>query len=69
MQDEHLGFRYFQIFFNFCLRGNNIFTLNQAFIKKDLEIPISKIFHVGTRSKTSFLTSTTTVNIQQMSKI
>ena len=43
--------------------------MNQAFIKKHLEKPSSETFPVGTRSKTSFLTSTTVVDTQQISKI
>ena len=70
MQDEHLGFWSFPIFFRVLhWTGNNLFTLNQAFSKKHLEKPSSKTFPVATRSKTSFLTSTTAVDTQQMSKI
>ena len=71
MQDEHIGFWSFPIFFPVLhLTGNKLFKLNQAFIKNHLEKPSSKTyFPVGTRSKTSFLTSTTAVDTQQMSKI
>ena len=47
-------------------RGRNLFTLNQALIKKHLGTPSSKTFPVGTRNKTSFLTGATAVNTQQM---
>ena len=44
--------------------------LTKLLLKKHLEKPSSKTyFPVGTRSKTSFLTSTTAVDTQQMSKI
>ena len=66
MQDEHLGFWSFPIFFS---TGNNLSTLNQTLIKKYLGKPSSKTFPVGTRNRTSFLTSTTAVDTQQMSKI
>ena len=65
MQDEHLGFWSFLILFR---QETYLSTLNQAFIKKHSGKPSSKIFSVGTRNKT-FLTSTTTVDTQQMSKI
>ena len=65
MQDEHLGFWSFPIF----LKGNNLSTLNQAFIKKQSAKPSSKTFPVGTMNKTSFLTSTTAVDTHQISKI
>ena len=69
VQDEYLGFWSFPIFFRVLHQtGNNLFTLNQAFIKKNLEKPSSKTFLVDTRSKTSFLTSATVVDTQQMSK-
>ena len=60
MQDEHLYFWLFSIFFQ---------VLHSPFTKKNLEKPSSKTFPVGTRSKTSFLTSTNAVDTQQMSKI
>ena len=70
MQDEHLGFWSFPMFFRVLHpTGNNLFTPNQAFIKKHLEKGISKTFPVGTKSKTSFLTSKTAVGTQQISKI
>ena len=70
MQDEHLGFWSFPMFFRVLHQtGNNLFTPNQAFIKKHLEIGSSKTFPVGTKSKTSFLTSKTAVGTQQISKI
>ena len=70
MQDEHIGFWSFPIFFQVLhYTGNKLFTLNQSFIKKHLDKPSSKTyFPVGNRSKT-FLTSTTAVDTQQMSKI
>ena len=38
MQDEHLGFWSFPMFFRVLHQtGNNLFTPNQAFIKKHLE--------------------------------
>ena len=51
--------------------GNKLFTLNQVLLKKEhSEKPSFKTyFPVGTRSKTSFLTSTTALGSQQMSKI
>ena len=41
--------------------------LNQAFIKEYFEKTSSKTFHMDTRGKKSFLTSTTAVDTQQMS--
>ena len=67
MQDEHLGFWSFPLFF-FFLTGNNLSTLNQAFIKKHSGKPSFKTFPVGIRNKTSFLTRTTAVDTQHMSK-
>ena len=71
MQDEHIGFWSFPIFFPVLhLTGNKLFKLNQAFIKNHLEKPSSKTyFPVGTRSKTSHLTSTTVADTQQILKI
>ena len=69
MQDEHLGFWSFPIFFPSVALGNNFSTLNQAFIKKHLGKRSSKTVPMGTRSKTLFLTSTTAVDTQQMSKM
>ena len=64
MQDEHLGFWSFLIFFEKAGKiENNIFIPNQDFIRKHLKIPSSENFSVGTRSKTLFLTSTAAVVI------
>ena len=53
MQDEHIGFWLFPIFFQVLhWAGNRLFTLNQAFIKKRLKKPSSKTyFPLGTRAK------------------
>ena len=53
MQDEHIGFWSFPIFFRvWHYTGNKLCTLNQAFIKKDLEKPSSETcFQVATRAK------------------
>ena len=69
--DEHIGFWSFPIFFRVLnYTGNKLLIHNQAFIKKRLEKPSSKTsFPVGARSKRSFLTSTTAVTTQQMSKV
>ena len=70
VQDELIGFWSFPIFFQVLHKtGDKLFTLHQAFTKKHLEKPSSNTyFPVGTRSKTSFLTSATAVDTQQMSK-
>ena len=66
-EDEHLGFLLFPIFFQVLHKtGNNLSALNQAFIKKHLGKLSSKSFPVGTRSKKSFLTSTTAVDTKKM---
>ena len=52
-QEEYIGFW-----------SLSMFTLNQAFIKKHLGKPISKIFSEGASNKTSFWTGTTAVNLQ-----
>ena len=60
----------FLMFFRvFHQKGNKFFTLNQAFISKKLGKPSCKTFPMVTRSKTSFITSTTAVNTQQILKI
>ena len=67
--DEHLGFWSLPIFFRVLhWTGINLSTLNQAFIKKYLGKPSSKTFPVGSRSKASFLTSTTAPETQEMLK-
>ena len=68
IQLEHLGFLVVSIFFRVLhYTGNNIFMLNQAIIKEYFEKKSSKTFPMDTRSKKSFLTSTTAVDTQQMS--
>ena len=53
MQDEHISFWSFPIFFRVLHQtGNKLFRLNQAFIKKHLEKPSSKdYFPVDTTAK------------------
>ena len=51
MQDERLGFWSFPVFVRVLQwTGNNLFTFNQAFIKKHLEKSSSKTLPLGTRS-------------------
>ena len=70
MLDEHLSFWSLPHFFEYCIRQETIFPhLIKLLLKKHLGKPSSKTSPVGTRSKTSFLTSTTAVGTQQMSKI
>ena len=58
---------------NFEIMGSNSYAgwahLIKLLLKKRLGKPSSKTIPVGTRSKTSFLTSTTAVDTQRMSKI
>ena len=61
IQDEHLGFWSSP---TLHLTGNNLYTLNQAFLKNLLEKSSSKNIFVGNKSKTSFLTKTTAMDIQ-----
>ena len=59
----------FHIFLSIALGRKQSFShIIKILLKKHLEKPNSKTFPVGTRSKTSFLTSTTAVDTQQMSK-
>ena len=53
MQDGHIGFWSFPIYFRVLhYTGKKLFTLNQAFTKKHLKKPSSKTyFPVGTRAK------------------
>ena len=70
MQDKHIGFWSFPIFFRVFHRQETIFPhLIKLLLKKDLGKPSSKTFPMGTRRKTSFLTSATAVDTQQISKI
>ena len=63
-----MRFNYFSIFFfEYCIRQETIFP-HLSFYQKHLGKPSSKKFPVSTRSKT-YLTGTTAVDTQQMSKI
>ena len=59
------------IFLEYCIRQEAKFShLIKLLLKKHLEKPSSKTyFPLGAISKTSFLTSITAVDTQQMSKI
>ena len=70
MQDKHIGFWSFPIFFRVFHRQETIFPhLIKLLLKKHLGKPSSKTLPMGTRRKTSFLTSATAVDTQQISKI
>ena len=61
---------HFPYFFEYCIRQKKIFPhLIKLLLKKKLGKLSFKFFPVGTRSKTSFLTSATAVDTQQMSMI
>ena len=63
---------FFPYFLEYCIRQETNFShLIKLLLKKEhSEKPSFKTyFPVGTRSKTSFLTSTTALNTQQMSKM
>ena len=57
------------IFCEYCIRQETIFPHLLMLLLKAFGKPSSKTFPAGTRSKTSFLTSTTAVDTQQMWKI
>ena len=63
------GWAHFPYFFDYCVRQGTIFSYLIKFLIKVLKTPSSKTFPVGTRSKTSFSTSSTAVDTQQMLKI
>ena len=73
MQDEDIGFWSFPKFFEYCIRQETNFSrLIQVLFKKNIwKNQVLKLGFrtVGTRNKTPFLTSTTTVDTKQMSNV